>query len=478
MQTITIEDLKKVIALRDLPDEHLRWILDHSEYGEFADGDLMVKYGADADVMWIILEGKVVFYMYVNGRQVYYFTFENNDLSGGVSGLLPYSRMKTSPGYSYASGSVRILKFNKKYFHDLEALNPDFTQRLIGYMTERARIFATTKLQHEKVNALGNLAAGIAHELNNPAAAINRISNELDERLNRNYELTKDLLQSDVTPGQIQVIYELVGKKEALSGKKNKPSTLQLMESEDELANWLEKNGVVGREAAETFSEFGFSTADLQVLFDDLGRRTFILAIPWLENLLSSHRIVKDLADASNRISNLVGSIKSHVNMDKTNELQPTNIHKDIEDTLTLLGFKLREKNIEVKKKFCSDLPAVPAYVGELNQVWTNLIDNAIFALEKNGELTIETKLDNGCVTVSVVDNGAGIPKEIISRIFDPFFTTKKVGEGTGIGLDIVNRIVKRHGGKIEVKSEPGRTEFSVAIPIEQKTIKILEERI
>lgn len=155
--------------------------------------------------------------------------------------------------------------------------------------------------------------------------------------------------------------------------------------------------------------------------------------------------------------------------MDQTNDLQPTNIHQDIENTLTLLGFKLREKNIEVIKKFYPDMPQVPAYVGELNQVWTNLIDNAIFALEKNGKLTIETSLDNKNVLVSIIDNGPGIPKEILSRIFDPFFTTKKVGEGTGIGLDIVNRIVKRHNGEIKVNSEPGRTMFSVYIPTAPK---------
>lgn len=155
--------------------------------------------------------------------------------------------------------------------------------------------------------------------------------------------------------------------------------------------------------------------------------------------------------------------------MDRTNDLQPTNIHKDLENTLTLLGFKLREKNIEVIKKFWPGMPEIPAYVGELNQVWTNLIDNAIFALQKNGTITIETSLDSKNLTVNIIDNGPGIPKEIQSRIFDPFFTTKKVGEGTGIGLDIVNRIVKGHEGAIKVSSEPGRTEFSVCIPIVHK---------
>ncbi len=214
MQPVTIGDLKNVIALSDLPDEHLQWILDHSEYHECSDGELIAKYGEPAEVMWILLMGKVVFYMYVKGRQVYYFTFENNQTTGGVGGLLPYSRMKTYPGYSYALGDIKFLRIHKKHFAELEQLNPEFIQKLIGYMTERARAFATTQLQHEKVNALGNLAAGVAHELNNPAAAISGISDELSKRLKRNYELTQQLLQCNVTAVNLQNIQALVQKKE------------------------------------------------------------------------------------------------------------------------------------------------------------------------------------------------------------------------------------------------------------------------
>jgi signal transduction histidine kinase len=152
--------------------------------------------------------------------------------------------------------------------------------------------------------------------------------------------------------------------------------------------------------------------------------------------------------------------------MDRTNDLQPTNIHKDIENTLTLLGYKLREKSITVHKIFCSDLVDIPAHISELNQVWTNLIDNAIYAVDKSGELTIETSCDKKNVKVKIIDNGVGIPKENLSKIFDPFFTTKKMGDGTGIGLDTVNRIIKHHSGEIKVDSVPGRTEFAVCIPI------------
>ena len=465
-QWVTIDELKKVIALGELPDEHLQWILDHSEYRTYADGELIAKYGEPAEVMWIMLSGKVVFYMYVKGRQVYYFTFENNQVTGGIGGLLPYSRMKTHPGYSYALGEVRTLRMNKKHFTELEHLNPDFIQKLIGYMTERARAFATTQLQYEKVNALGNLAAGIAHELNNPAAAISGISGELAKRLSRNYELTEKLLQCNLTPENIRLIRNLVEKRENNAEERIVRSTLQLMNDQDEMEDWLEKNGISARETAETFSEYGFSTAELEIISNELGRQSFAQVIPWLENLVASQRVIKDLSGASARISTLVTSIKSHVHMDRSDDLQPTDIHKDIENTITLLGFKIREKNIEVIRNFCSTMPEVPAYVGELNQVWTNLIDNAIFALEKNGTITITSSCDAKNIIVSIMDNGSGISKENLGRIFDPFFSTKKVGEGTGIGLDIVNRIIKHHNGEIKVKSEPGKTEFTVCLPL------------
>lgn len=469
MSSVTIEDLKTVVALSELPDDQLQWILDHSEYHEYADGELIAKYGEAAEVMWISLQGKVAFYMYLNGRQVYFFTFENNNVTGGIGGLMPYSRMVTYPGYSYALGDVKMLRINKRFFHEMEQLNPDFIQRLIGYMTERAKAFATTKLQHEKVDALGNLAAGIAHELNNPAAAIRGISAELSRRLNLNYEFTKTLLDCSMTAEHLQNIRILADQKETGHVETSKRTTLERMDIEDEIEAWLEKNGVTQRAAAETFSEYGFSTDDLENIRKDLGAATFIKMVPWLENLISSQKIIKDLEDASSRISNLVGSIKSHVHMDQTNELQPTHIHQDIENTLTLLGFKLREKNIAVTKNYFDNLPTVPAFIGELNQVWTNLIDNAIFAMPKNGALNIETSFDEKYVLVKIIDSGAGIPKEILSRIFDPFFTTKKMGDGTGIGLDIVNRIIKRHNGAIKVDSVPGRTVFSVFLPMVQK---------
>ena len=464
---ISIEELRTVVCLGDLPDAHLQWLIDHGECVEYEDGTTIVKTGEPIDFMMLIVEGIVSFYMAVSGRLVHYFDFANDTLTGGANALLPYSRLKNSPGTSYALGKLRGLRLDKQHFPELEQLNPDFIQRLIGYMTERAKSFATIQLQHEKVSALGNLAAGIAHELNNPATAINRISSELKKRLNMNYELTEKLLTHADGPEMIQTIRKMVGEKRTPAESEKKLSALQRMELEDEIEDWLVQNKVEdARQSAETLSESGFSVNDLEMLRKNIRKDALSAMLSWLENLLSSEKLLKDLNDASCRISNLVGAIKSHVHMDRTHDVQKTRIHQDLENTLTLLGFKIREKNLVLTRKFSNNLPDVDAYIGELNQVWTNLIDNAIFALPKGGEICIETSFDTKNVTVKIVDNGPGIPKEIISRIFDPFFTTKKMGEGTGIGLDLANRIIKKHYGEIKVNSVPGRTEFSICIPI------------
>ena len=464
MKSSTFQDLKKVVALSELTDEHLQWIADRVESHEYNDGAVMVKTGEPIDVMWLIPEGRIEFYMDVNGQQVHYTSIQNDTDSGGITGLLPYSRLKTSPGYGYSIGKTIGYSLHKKYFQELEQISPELIQRLIGYMTERARKFATIQLQHEKVSALGKLSAGIAHEMNNPASAITRISSVLSKRLRENYFLTEKLLRNKVDPDHILNILVKVDEKARMN--KGKLSPLEKMHREDEINSWIEQNGFQGNGiAAETFADSGFTGADLDNMRGGIDNRAFFHVLHWVENLLVSQIFIKDMEEASMRISNLVTAIKSHVHMDQTNELQLTDINRDIDNTLTLLEYKLKEKNIQIIKLFKENLPGVPVYIGELNQVWINIIDNAIYALPEGGELTIETTKDALFSIVKIIDNGPGIPQDIVNRIFDPFFTTKKVGEGIGIGLDLVKRIIDHHNGEIKVNSKPGRTEFTVCIP-------------
>ena len=469
MQPLTTAELKTVIALQDLPETHLQWIIDHGDYREYEDGDIASKTGEPIDHMWFLVQGKGNFYLDIGGRLVHFYTFENNNKTGGVGGLLPYSRMKVAPGSTFIVGKGRILLLHKKYFKELEELNPVLIQRLIGYMTERARTFATLQLQQEKVNELGKLSAGIAHELNNPASAITRISSELQRRLMLNYDLTEKLLHYSINPEQLKTIYDKSLENKKTNSTRPRLTAIQKLEKEDEIRNWLEdKKCLECVEGSETFAEAGWYVADLENVLKNVGQEALPHVMRWLENLLASGIILKDLEEASTRISTLVGAIKSHVHMDRTNDWLPTNIHTGIDNTLILLGHKIREKNITIKKFFCESLPDIDGFVGELNQVWSNLVDNAIYAMDQNGELVIETNSNDHSVTVCFTDNGRGIPPEIRSHIFDPYFTTKNAGEGSGIGLDIVNRIIKNHHGDIAVSSEPGHTEFKITLPIAQ----------
>lgn len=465
MPNKSIDDLKKVVILSDLPEEVIRWIYERSEYDEIDDGVLFYRKDDPAEHLWFIPEGRFDFYMDINGQEVLYFNFQNNNFTGGVGGLLPYSRMKVSPGNAYTVGFTKMYRLHKKYFTELAKLSPELNNRLVSYMTERARAFATTKLQHEKVSALGKLAAGIAHEMNNPASAINRIADELTKRLKDNYLLTGKLMQFTTSPDLIRKINELVEQKENTAVRKL--SLTEKMKREDEIENWFQENVKAGKKiAGDTFADAGITGEDLSKIKQDVEDEEFIHILQWVENLLISKRILQDLHESSARISGLVSAIKSHVHMDQTNEPEYTDIHRDIENALTLMGYKLREKNIKVNRVFDENLPEIPVHIGEMNQVWTNIIDNAIYAMSEGGKLIIETSFDSKNACVKICDNGAGIPPEIQSRIFDPFFTTKKVGEGTGIGLDLVNRIIKDHNGEIKVFSQPGNTEFKICIPL------------
>jgi signal transduction histidine kinase len=464
----TIDELRTVIALRDLPVQHLHWILNNSEYQEHEDGALLSKTGDPTDYLWMIIEGKVNFYMDVNGRLIHYYIFENNEKTGGIAGLLPYSRLKKSPGLAVGVGRCRMVILHKKYFRALEQLNPNLIQRLIGYMTERARTFATLHLQQEKVSALGKLSAGIAHELNNPASAITRISEELNKRLMLNYDLTEKLFHHQLLPDKIKNLREKASEQHIVENLKNM-TAFQKLERQDVLNDWLQKNGLKDCSmVSETFTEAGWTVDDLNKIRENVGENAFCDVILWLENLISSGWILKDLEEASTRISKLVGAIKSHVHMDRTNDWSPVNIQSGINNTLTLLGHKLRQKNISIIKNYGEGLPDIEGFAGELNQVWSNVIDNAIYALPQNGELIIETYAQQNIVCIKFADNGTGIPADIKNHIFEPYFTTKTAGDGSGIGLDIVKRIVDNHHGKIKVVSEPGCTEFEICLPIEQ----------
>ena len=243
-------------------------------------------------------------------------------------------------------------------------------------------------------------------------------------------------------------------------------SPLERSAREDELSDWLEEHGVEkGYEAAETLVDAGFAPADLDALARNVGEKGMPPLLGWLTASIDAKRLIGEIVSAAGRISELVASVKTYSHLGGASVLQPTDVRQGIGSTLIMLGHELKAKDVRVVREDAPDLPEVPAQPGELNQVWTNLIANAIDALSPGGEIRIETAREAEHVVVRVIDNGSGIPPDVQSRIFEPFFTTKEVGEGTGLGLDITQRIVRLHSGQIGVESRPGRTVFSVRLP-------------
>jgi signal transduction histidine kinase len=315
--------------------------------------------------------------------------------------------------------------------------------------------------------ALGKLSAGLAHELNNPSAAIVRSAQELKKRLSGTPEQFKKVLKIRTDDAVVDKVNHLLFCRmdDAVN---HSLSLMQRTALEDELNEWLESKGVEEAwQMTETFASFGFTIRDFDEMKSWLREEDYLAVIGWVHQVLSTEKLVGEIEEASKRINSLVSSVKGYTHMDQAPEKHKVDIHTGIRNTLTMLNHKLKKSGIKVIENFQHQPPEANILVSEMNQVWTNLIDNAIDAMESrpNSSLEIKTERDREFTVVSVIDNGPGIPKEIMDKVFDSFFTTKAIGKGTGLGLDVVRNIVTQHNGKVEVTSEPGKTVFKVCIP-------------
>jgi signal transduction histidine kinase len=334
-------------------------------------------------------------------------------------------------------------------------------------MTDRIRSFTTLQQQNEKLASLGKLSAGLAHELNNPAAAVVRSSEALKKHLKSTPEKFKLIMDIKVNARQVDVVNEVLFSR--LQTTEN--THLSLMEKtalEDELTDWMDdKDMEDSMEWAEVFAEFNFCVQDFERVNQEVPDESLSTVFGWMVGNLVTEKMVGEIADASKRISDLVGSVKNYTHMDRSQDKQATDLHLGLRSTITMLGHKLRQNKVQVDEQF-GEIPHIQAFPGEVNQVFTNLIDNAIDAMEANGgTLTINTERMDDFVEVRISDTGSGIAPEVMDKMFDPFFSTKEIGKGTGMGLDLVLKIMKqRHNGDIKVKSEPGNTTFTMCFSI------------
>lgn len=466
MNKVTVEWLQSIEAIKDVPVDQLQWLIDQSEQVVYPPGGFVFSAGAPLDNTGFIVSGMArICRVMNNGEAQEVIRFGEKS----IIGYLPFSRGLVSLNSCEAIVETEVLNFPMGRINDMIRTHFELTQALVHVMTNRVRDFAAFVQQNEKMMALGKLSAGLAHELNNPAAAVVRGAVTLKKHLQLLPESFKDIISIRMSPEDVDIVNDRMF---AVLKRADRPilSLMQRSEKEDELTDWLEDHGVGKNsiEISENFVEFGFTIEDLESFKEHIPTAYLSPIFYWINNNLVTEKMVSDIEEASTRIAQLVGSIKTFTHMDQGLEKQLTDIHSGIQNTLTILQYKIRKNNIEVIQNFDTSLPSITARVGELNQVWTNLLDNALDAMEINqkGTLEIKTEPDGDCVKVTIIDNGPGIPADIKSKIFDPFFTTKDVGKGTGLGLDIVHHIVRQHRGIIKVESEPGRTAFIVQFPI------------
>ena len=452
------EELGRVVpAFAEVSQPDLEWFVTQCTYIRAEPGAKVIHEGTPADRMFILLEGEVRGRRESAGPDSPVFTIS----AGNVGGLLPFSRMKIFTVSTRAITAARSLAYPSSKFGELIQRIPDLAQRMVGLLADRVRDFTRIEQQTEKLAALGKLSAGLAHELNNPSAAARRSASALRDCLLRLREANRT---TDIGPENCGALAE----REEQIRTELKPAENQdefaRVEREEAVQSWLESQNVVDAwKLAPLLAEANLTDEHLKS-FATLAGASLGPELLRFGTLLEMERIADELEHATIRISDLIKAIKEYSYMDQSPRLE-VNIKKSLETTLTIMNHKLK-RGITVKREYSPDVPVVMAFGSELNQVWTNLIDNAADAMKDKGTLTIRTSRETDYVVVEIMDTGPGIPQEIQSRIFEPFFTTKGVGEGTGLGLDLVYRIVQKMHGLVTLKSEPGSTKFSVRIPI------------
>ena len=467
MATVTgtplIEALRKVPVLQDLKEDQLQWFASNAEDLYFEAGQVVVEAGAPADQLIVILAGELQGKR-PTGAGVYIVG------AGTITGMLPFSRMTQFPSTIRATAPTRLASLHKDRFEEMFRRIPDIQPRLIGLLTDRVREATRADQQIEKLAALGKLSAGLAHELNNPASAVRRSTVGLRDALANLRDANFGLCREELSDEVLEHLSEI--EKHVATEMTGSPvmDALDRSDREDRVTAWLEKRGVTRPwELAPAIVDAEADDDCLEKMSAQFPGKTLEFALRRMSATIEVEKTLRQIESSAARISDLVKAIKEYTYMDQAGEKE-VDLHEGLESTLTMMHHELKN-GINVRREYDRSLPKICAKGSDLNQVWTNLIDNAIDALAEQakagrGQITIRTARDGAFLLVDIIDNGPGIPPEVKSRIFDPFFTTKQVGEGTGLGLDTVYRIVRQHGGDVRVDSHPGDTHFQVRLPV------------
>jgi signal transduction histidine kinase len=446
-------------TLSTAPPHEIAWIAAHCALRRLNPNDVLTSKNGPVEGLHVVLDGHLTIHVDrgAGPRKVMEWR------GGDVTGVMPYSRIGSPPGDVKAEEPTEIVTVYRQDLPSLICDCPEVTAILVHVMVDRARTFQRSDLHDDKLMSLGKLAAGLAHEMNNPASAVTRSANALAESLMEFEAASRELGAAGLRPEQIAVAEKIRNASQA-EGAPLPLSVIDQAEREESIERWLAGHKV-SKGFAESLSNTSIKIDELNELDGVMSGPALSAAIRWLAASCGAWQLASEIHEASSRVSNLVDSIKGFTEMDRSQVAEPVRVEKGLSSTLVVLNAKARNKSIGINKDIESDLPSVMGFGGELNQVWANLIDNALDAAPQGGQVEISAARAGSNVVVRVVDNGSGIPPEVRERIFDPFFTTKAVGQGTGLGLDIVRRLVVRHSGAIEFDSRPGRTEFTVTLP-------------
>jgi signal transduction histidine kinase len=464
---LTADDLRALFLFENLTDGQLEWVAANGDVVEYAAGSEVSVEGQPAECFFVLLEGTLTMVRLVGGSEVETVRTDHRGVFSGAVQFYFGDRLEQRyPATVRAVTDCRFLALPAGPFAEVFRRWYPMAVHLLEGMFVGQRNSAELVGQRERLLALGKLTAALTHELNNPAAAAARATAALRDRFaGMRHKLA--MLSEGKIDGE--VLRSLTGLQEdfvaRIDGAQER-SALERSDLEEGLGDWLEDHGVAQPwELAGVFVAAGLGADDLDRVASAVAPSFLEPALRWLAYTVETETLLAEIGDSTGRISALVDAAKQYSQMDRTPH-QPTDLHAGLDATLVMLGSKIAA-GVTVVKEYDRTLPKVPAYAGELNQVWTNLVHNALDAMAGQGTLTLRTARDGDCALVEIADTGPGIPDELRRRVFEPFFTTKPVGQGTGLGLDVSWRIVvKRHGGDLRVTSRPGDTRFQVLLPL------------
>ena len=461
-----LAQLQQVKILASLDEVGLR-CLDDVDQVEFSAGDVIERQNDVSRFFWILLTGSVSIVRKSEDNIEQLVTLPAGSAFGELSLLAGIQNAASV----YALQSCTMLRLTEDQFWKLMTTCSEVRKAILGNMAFRLQKMQSTIVQQEKMASLGTLAAGLMHELNNPGAAARRASTQLRENLMRLHELGARFTRTSLTEAQKECLLEL--QEHVLQAKPLQLNSLEQSDAEEALADWMESASIENAwKIAPTLASVGINAGELGCARSSFEGTVFSDALNWLDALVSSMQLVGTIEESIGRVSTLVSAVKSYAYEGK-GQRQAINVNESLYATLLILGHKMREKQIVLKKSLDHNLPVLESACSGLNQIWTNLLDNAIDAVGDHGHIQIKTWAEehpggSPDLCIAIEDDGPGIPLESQPHIFDPFYTTKPVGVGTGLGLGIVYRIVEQFGGTIRFTSGPGSTLFLVRLPAKQ----------